>query len=75
MSEEASERRDSTVSNDLLDEGVDSTAVTDADESALLDGDGTLGDGEISLLDRDESQDAAQIDDPVSSLKLIVFIT
>ncbi len=75
MSEEASERRDSTVSNDLLDEGVDSTAVTDADESALLDGDGTLGDSEISLLDRDESQDAAQIDDPVSSLKLIVFIT
>ena len=63
MSEEASERRDSTISNDLLDEGVDSTAVPDADESALLDNDGT-GDGEISLLDRDD-HDAVQIDDPV----------
>ena len=64
MSEEAQERRES-ISNDLLDDGGDTTVVPDADESALLDTDPSLGDGELSLLDRDDTQDAVQIDDPV----------
>ena len=61
MSDDAQERRDS-ISNDLLDEGGDPTVVPDADDSALLDND---NDGEISLLDKDDTQDSVQIDDPV----------
>ena len=58
------DRKDS-ISNDLLDDVGDSTAVPDADESALLDTDASIGEGELSLLDRDEPHDAEQIDDPV----------
>lgn len=68
MSEEGqdSDRRDS-ISTDLLDDGVtgDSNIVQDGDESALLDADPSLVDGDISLLDKDENQDATAIDDPV----------
>ena len=74
MSDDAQERRDS-ISNDLLDEAGDPTVVPDADDSALLDNDPSLVDGEISLLDKDDS---VQIDDPVglilSQTLLLIYL-
>lgn len=72
MSEEGQDRRDS-ISTDLLDDVGDSSVVQDGDESALLDADPSLVDGEISLLDRDDNQDAVQIDDPVHHLLVLLY--
>lgn len=68
--EDSSSRKDSCT--DLLDDGGNTSTIIDpdTDESALLDtalgeDNGEVeGDGELSLLDQDESQESVQIDDP-----------
>ena len=77
--EDTSSRKDSCT--DILDDGGNTSTIIDpdTDENALLDtalgeDNGEVeGDGELSLLDQDESQESVQIDDPVSKKDIILF--